>query len=141
MHTSNWSEVWKQSFILQQNLFNGIWHATYTQGNYGDSQLLMVESQIDNLIFYLFFGHNLCFECPNGSCEPILDIYVSRNFQWCKENFNAMSFDTCNFPPKIRESIRTPTPQVGTHLGVWGFIPSHFPKLLGTWNVIPELHS
>jgi hypothetical protein len=27
----------------------------------------------------------------------------------------------------ILESIETPTPKVGTHLGVWRFIPSHFP--------------
>ncbi len=27
------------------------------------------------------FFHNLCFRCPNGSCEPILDIYVPRAFQ------------------------------------------------------------
>ncbi len=33
------------------------------------------------------------------------------------------------------------TPKVGTHLGVWGFIPSHFLKLPGAWNVTPKLHS
>jgi hypothetical protein len=26
------------------------------------------------------FGHNLCFKHSNGTCEPILDIYVSRAF-------------------------------------------------------------
>jgi hypothetical protein len=31
-----------------------------------------VESQIANLTPDLSFGHNLCFKCPNGSCEPIL---------------------------------------------------------------------
>jgi len=46
----------------------------------GDSQLLVVGSQIDNLILDLSFGHNLCFECPNGSCDPILDIYIPRVF-------------------------------------------------------------
>ncbi len=25
--------------------------------------------------------HNLCYKCPNGSCEPIFDIYVSITFQ------------------------------------------------------------
>jgi hypothetical protein len=53
---------------------NGMLHATYTQGNPGDSRLLVVENQIGNLTLDLFFGHNLCFRCPNGSCKPILDI-------------------------------------------------------------------
>jgi hypothetical protein len=26
----------------------------------------------------LFLGHNLCFKCSNGSCEPILDIFDPR---------------------------------------------------------------
>jgi len=34
-----------------------------------------------------------------------------------------MSFDPCNHPLKIWESIGTPTPKVKAHLGVWGFIP------------------
>jgi hypothetical protein len=42
-----------------------------------------------------------------------------------------MSFDPCNRPLKIQESIETPTPKVGVDLGVWGFIPSHFPTLPG----------
>jgi hypothetical protein len=40
-----------------------------------------------------------------------------------------MSFDPCNFPLKIQESIGTPTPKMGVHLGVWGFIPLHSPTL------------
>jgi len=39
-----------------------------------DFQLLVVGSQIVNLIPILSFAHNLCFKCPNGSWEPILDI-------------------------------------------------------------------
>ncbi len=53
----------------------------------------MVGNQIDNLTLDLFFGHNLCFKYPNGSCEPILDIYVLKAFQWYKEPFNLMNFD------------------------------------------------
>jgi hypothetical protein len=30
--------------------------------------------------------------------------------------------------------------KVGAHLGVWGFIPSQFHTLPGTWNVIPNIH-
>jgi len=42
-----------------------------------------------------------------------------------------MNFDPCNRALKIRESIKTPIPKVDVHLGVWGFIPSHSPTLVG----------
>jgi hypothetical protein len=100
----------------------------------------MVGNQIGNLTPGSSFGHNLCFKYPNGSCKPILDIYVPRALQWYKEIFNPMGFDAFNFSLKIWESIRTPTPKVGGHLGVWRFIPSHSPTLPGAWNVTPRLH-
>jgi hypothetical protein len=53
-----------------------MWHATWTQVNQGDPRLLVVESQIVNLIIGLFFDHNLCFKYSNGTCEPIIDIYI-----------------------------------------------------------------
>jgi hypothetical protein len=71
-------------------------HATCTQVNRVYSKLLVVESQIANLIIDLSFGHNLCFRCPNGSCKPILDIEISISFQWYKEIFNPLDFDPCN---------------------------------------------
>jgi hypothetical protein len=100
----------------------------------------MVENQIANLTFDPSFGHNLCIKYPNGSCEPILDIYVLRGFQLYKEPFNPISFDPGDRLLKILKSIGSPTPKVGVHLGVWGFIPSHFPTLPGAWNVTLELH-
>jgi len=51
-----------------------------------------------------------------------------------------MNFDPCNYSLKIQKSIGTPTPKVGAHLGMCGFIPSHLPTLLGAWNVTIELH-
>jgi hypothetical protein len=126
----------KQNCSPCQKLFNSMWHTTCTQGNQGDFWLLMVENQIGNLTLDPSFDHNLCFRYPNGSYEAISDIYVPRNFQWKKEFFNSMNFDPCNRPLKIQESI--PTPKVGAHLGVWGFIPSHFLALPRTWNVTPE---
>jgi hypothetical protein len=118
-----------------------MWHATCTQGSQGDSQILMVRNQIGNLTFDPSFGHNLCFNYPNGSCEPILDIYVPRAFQWYKRIFNPMGCDPCNCSLKIQKSIRTPTPKMGTHFGVWGFIPLDYPTLPRRWNVTPRLHS
>jgi hypothetical protein len=128
----------KKSCKPRQELFNDMSHSTWTQGNWGDYWLLVVRSQID---INLSFGHNLCLKCPNGWCEPILDIYVLRDFQWYKEFFNPMDFHPYNCFLKIQESIETPTPKVGVHLGVWRFIPSHSPMLLRTWDVTPWLPS
>jgi hypothetical protein len=110
------------------------------KGNRGDSRLLVVMTQIINLTPGLSFGHNLCFKYPNGSCKPILNIYVPRSFQWYKELFNSMIFDPCNCFMKIQESIETPISKVGAHLGVWRFIPSHSSTLLGAWNATLRLH-
>ncbi len=101
---------------------------------------MVVKNQIGTLTPNLFFCHNLCFKYSNGSCEPILDMYVSRNFQWYKEIFNPMSFNPWNFSLKIWKSIGTPTPKVGAHLGMCEFIPSHFPTFLGAGNVILKFH-
>ncbi len=131
----------KQSCSPHWELFNDMSHATCTLGNWGDSRLLVVGSQIVNLTLDPSFGHNLCLKCPNGSCKPILDIYVLRDFQWYKELFNPLSFDPWNYPLKILESTRTLTPKVEAPLGVWGFIPSHFPTLPGAWGVTPGLPS
>jgi hypothetical protein len=64
----------KQSCNPHQELSKNMSHDTWTQVNKGDYRLLVVASQIDNLIFSSSFGHNLCFKYPNGSCEPILNI-------------------------------------------------------------------
>jgi len=52
-----------------------------------------------------------------------------------------MGFDPCNLPLKIRESIGTPTPKMGVHLGVWRFIPSHSFAFPGAWDVTLGLPS
>jgi hypothetical protein len=72
----------KKSYNFRWELFNDMWHATYTQVNQGDTWLLVVRSQIGSLIPGPSFGHKLFFKHSNGSCEPILDIYVFRAFQW-----------------------------------------------------------
>jgi hypothetical protein len=91
----------KQSCSLCQDLFNIMLHAICMQGNQGDSRPLVVGRQIANLTPNLSFGYNLCFQNPNGSWEPILNIYIPRTFQWYKELFNKMSFDPCNCLLKI----------------------------------------
>jgi hypothetical protein len=73
--------------------------------------------------------------------EPILDIYVPRSFQWYKELLNPLSFDPCNCFLKIWKSTWTLIPKVEAPLGVWTFIPSHFPTFLRAWGVISRLPS
>jgi hypothetical protein len=88
----------KQSCSFHRDLFNNMWHTTCTQVNQGNSQLLMVGSQIDNLIPDFSFNHNLYFKYSNGSCEPISDIFVPRYFQWYKEFFNLMDIWPLQWP-------------------------------------------
>ncbi len=68
---------------LQPSLRDFQWYVAChdMQGNRCDSQLLVVGSQIANLTPGPSFDYNLCVKCPNGSCEPILDIKVLRAFQ------------------------------------------------------------
>ncbi len=140
MHTFNWGEVYNKVVTLVES-FLPVCGTPPAQGNHDDSRFLMIGSQIVKLTFGPSFGHNLWFKYPNGSCEPILDIYVLRVFQWYKGLSNSMNFDPCNHPLKIWKSIGTPTPKVKVHLGVWGFIPSHSPTLPGAWNGTLGLHS
>ncbi len=92
-------------------------HAACTQGNRANSRLLVVGSQIVTLTFDLSFEHNLCFRCPNGRCEPILNIHASIAFQWYKELFKAMGFGPYNRALKIRESIWDSNSQQRSSLG------------------------
>ncbi len=117
----------KQSCSPHGELSNDMLHAICTHGNRVDSQLWVVGSQIVNLTPDLSFGHNLCFRCPNGRCEPILDIYVPRAFHWYTELFKPLNFDPCNHPLKIQESTGTWTPKVEFPWGVkvHSLIPSH----------------
>ncbi len=61
----------KKSCSLHRDLFNGMLHAIWTHGNWVDFWLLVVRSQIANLIPGPSFRHNLCFRCPNGRCKTI----------------------------------------------------------------------
>jgi hypothetical protein len=115
-----------QSYSSRPDLSNGVSHSIYTHGSRVDSWLFVVGSQTANLIPGLSFCHNLCCGCPNGSCEPILDIYTSISFQWYKELLNARCFDLCNHSLKVWESTGTWTPKRRVHLGVWVFLLTLF---------------
>jgi len=106
----------KKSCSPRQELSNGM-YITYTQVNRVDSWLLVVESQTANLTPNLYFGHNLCFRCPNGSCEPILDICVSIAFQWYKKLLNPLGFDPLQLLFEHLEVHRDSNSQSGSSLG------------------------
>ncbi len=114
-----------QSCSSHQELFNAVLHSRIGHREEVDYRLLVVGSQTGSLTPGPSFGQNLCFRCPNEQCEPILDIYVPRDFQWYKERHKTLSFDPWNRSLKFRESTETPSPKVGVTLGMWVFTPSH----------------
>jgi hypothetical protein len=86
------------------------------------------------------FSHNLCCKYLNGSCEPILNIYVSRNFKRYKEIFNSMSFDPPKSLFKNLGVLWNSNSQNGNPLGsVWAHFFTFF-HTLESANVIPKLH-
>jgi hypothetical protein len=87
----------------------------------------VVESQIGYLTSNLLFGHNLCFKYSNGTCKPILDIHVSKKFEWYKELFIPINSDPCNFSLKIWESNSQSENPVG-NVWVHSFTPSYTPR-------------
>jgi len=50
-----------------------------------------------------------------------------------------MNFNFCNHTLKIQKSTGILIPKVTTHLGMWGFIPSHSPSLLGMYVVFKHV--
>jgi len=89
-------------------LSNDVLHYICTHRGRVNSRLLVVRSQIVSLSFGPSFCHNLCYKCPNDSCEAIFDIYISIVFQWHEERLKARCFDPCNWTLKFRESRKTP---------------------------------
>ncbi len=85
----------------------------------------------------LSFGHNLSFKYPNGSCKPILNIYVPRAFQWYNEIFNTMNFDLCNHPLKIWDS----NSQTGSSLGSVGVHSLTLSYTFGSMKYDSRAHS
>jgi hypothetical protein len=99
-----------QSCSPQRELSNAMSHSRSARREHVDSRLLVVGSQIANLTPGPSFAHNLGCRCPNGQCEAIFDIYVSRPFQWHREHPKARCFAACCRALNIRESRRTPNP-------------------------------
>ncbi len=101
----------------RRELSNAMSHSRSTRQEQVDSRLCQTAS----LTSGLSFAHNLGYKCPNDQCKAIFDIYVSRPFQWHQERFNARCFGPCCRTLNIRESRRTPNPQL---FQVLGFTPT-----------------
>ncbi len=125
------AELWswwgiKQSCNPCREFSNTMSHVTCTQGNRVDSWLLVVGNQTPNLTPSLSFGHNLCYRCSNGQCEPVLDIYASITFSNDTHKSSKQWVLTLAILLwRFGSPFGIPTPNMGVHLGVWGFIPSH----------------
>jgi hypothetical protein len=124
----------KQSCSPHQKNSNDMSQATWTWGNQINYRLLVVENQIANLTPDLSFGHNLCFRCRNGSCEPIIDMYDSISLEWYKELFEPMGFDPWNHFLKIPKSMGTPTPIFPKWEFTWECEGSFYHTLLHSWE-------
>jgi hypothetical protein len=94
------------------DLSKNISHSPSARREQVDSRLLVVGSQTVSLTPGPSFAHNLSYRCPNDQCEAILNIYASRPFQRHQEHLNARCFGPCCWTLKIRESPRTPSPQL-----------------------------
>ncbi len=110
-------EVWSQRGLNQtcsprRDLSDDVLHSQFEGREKVDSWLLVVGSQTASLTPDPSFAHNLGYRCPNYQCEAIFYIYASRPFQWHQEHFNARCFGPCCRTPNIRESQRTPNPQL-----------------------------
>ncbi len=110
-------EVWSQwgpnqTCSPRGDLFNDVSHSQFGGREEVDSRLLVVGSQIASLTPGPSFAHNLGYKCPNDQCEAIFDIYASRPFQWHQEHLNARFFGPCWRNLNIRESRKTPNPQL-----------------------------
>ncbi len=112
----------KQSCNSRQELSNDMWQALCQEVNPVNSWLLVVWSQTTSLTPSPSFARNLHSICPNEQCEPILNIYVSRAFQW--------SFNHWVLTPEIAFwRFRSPPGLQLPKLNSLGSVRVHFPSL------------
>ncbi len=127
-----------QSYSPQREFSNAMLHSRSARRERVDSRLLVVGSQTTSLTRLTpgpSFAHNLGCRCSNDQCEAIFDIYVSRPFQWHQKRLNARCFGPFCRALNIRESQRTPIPQL---FQVLGFTPTLGQSRVAT-TPIPQL--
>jgi hypothetical protein len=101
-----------QNYSPRRDLSNDVLHSQFGGREEVDSWLLVVKSQIASLTPGPSFAHNLGYRCPNDQWDAIFYIYASIPFQWHQEHRNERCFGPCRWTLNIRESRRTPNPQL-----------------------------
>jgi hypothetical protein len=92
------------------------------------SWVLIVNIQIDNLIFNFSCVHILTSRFPNGKCEPTFDICSSKPFQWCKNCHFEQCLHAYALLFQIFKTFQDSNSQSDFHLKVLGihlYILSH----------------
>jgi hypothetical protein len=80
----------KQNCSFCQKLSNGMSHALWNQVNQVDSQLFLSEVKLAVWFLALLLAITCVLDIQMSKCELILDIYVSRAFQWYKERHKPL---------------------------------------------------
>jgi hypothetical protein len=106
-------KVWSRRGLNQtcnprRDLSKDVSHSQFGGQEEVDSRLLVLGSLTPDPSF----AHNLGYKCPNDQCKAIFYIYASRPFQWHQEHLNSRCFGPCCRTLNIRESRRTPNPQL-----------------------------
>jgi hypothetical protein len=109
---NSWLSGLNQTCSPRRDLSNAMSHSPFGGQEEVDSRFLVVGSQTASLTLGLSFAHNLGNRCSNGQCEAIFDVYASRPFQWHQKHLNARCFGPCCRTLNIRESRKTPSPQL-----------------------------
>jgi len=76
-----------------------------------------------------------------GHASPFQTFTFQKIFNNIKNSQIQWVLTPCNCLLKIKTFIKTPILKMGAHLGMWGFIPSHFATFPGAWNVTLGFHS
>jgi hypothetical protein len=117
-------------------LSNNVSHFTCTRLDRVDSQLFVLGSQIGSLTPGPSFNHNLCCRCPNGSCEAISDIYISRPFQRYKKKSRRGVFTSeielwsCKSPGGLQLFTFGSVSLILTLTSKWGCDTSGFSQIM-----------
>jgi hypothetical protein len=102
-------------YIPWKEIFSIVSHAQFGSYLTFIYWVLMVGGQVANLIFGHFFDHNLSLRSPNGECNPIFDIYISKPFSNFKESLLWTPFTIYTSISNIHTSQGVDSQNVGIH--------------------------
>jgi hypothetical protein len=155
--TSDWDEVWSKLVTLFKS-FPTVCRTPSTRIGIGSiPDFLWSGVKLSVWLPALSFNHNLCYRCPNGSCEAIFDIYISRPFNNTKNTSTRSVLSQPHFgqvwgvklnTPKVGDLESSGTPeclgfdnkaQNTSHWGVLGVIGKVLKRRYRKWPLIGHL--